>query len=280
MIPYSTNTLNHPIHMTEVNHPADTANKTLHRREEIVRLVSEQGKASVEELSARYTVSSVTIRNDLNHLNKKGLLIRSRGGAIACKINTIELPLQEKHTKNLNIKQKISQVAASLINNGDTVILDSGTTTQEIARRLDRHKDLIVMTNGLNVANELSRHEAIDMMMTGGHYRQKSMSFYGAQAEESLKQLRFDKVFLGVDGYDIEAGITTHFDPEARLNRLMCQGSREVIIVTDSSKFEQRGFQVILPFDQVDTLITDKGIPKRYLDELKRKGVNVLIVDE
>ena len=257
-----------------------TTNQTLDRREKIIRLVSEQGKAGVEELSTRFSVSAVTIRNDLNYLNKKGFLIRSRGGAIACKYNTTELPLEEKHTKNLSIKQKISQAAVSLISNGDTVILDSGTTTQEIARRLDSHENLIVMTNGLNVANELSRHKKIEMMMTGGHYRQKSMSFYGAQAEESLKQLRFDKVFLGVDGYDIEAGITTHFDPEARLNRLMCQCSRETIIVTDSSKFEKRGFQIILPFDQAGTLITDKGIPKRYLDELMRKGVNVIIADE
>lgn len=256
------------------------ANNTLHRREAIVRLISDQGKVGVEELSERFTVSTVTIRNDLNHLSNRGLLIRSRGGAIASKINTAELPLQEKHTRNLKIKQKIGQVAASLIKDGDTIILDSGTTTQEIARRLDDHKDLIVMTNGLNVANELSHHEKIEMMMIGGHYRQKSMSFYGARAEESLKQLHFDKVILGVDGYDLEAGITTHFEPEARLNRLMCECSREVIVVTDSSKFERRGLQVILLCDQADILVTDKGIPKHYRNELIKRGVKVLIVDE
>ena len=125
------------------------SNHTLQRREEIMRLMAEHGKAGVEELSKRFSVSTVTIRNDLSHLNDKGLVIRSRGGAIARKTSARELALSEKHGNNQDIKEKFGRYAATLINNGNTIILDSGTTSQEVAL----HKD-------------------IKLMMTGGHYRQ------------------------------------------------------------------------------------------------------------
>ena len=221
----------------------------------------------------------MTIRNDLNHLNSKKLLVRSRGGAIACKSSAIELPLDEKKSKNRYIKSLLGKAASELIQEGDTIILDSGTTTHETAKCLRNHNNVVVMTNGLNVATELALIPGIQLMMTGGRFRPKSMSFYGEQAEATLKQFRFDKLILGVDGYDIHAGITTHFDHEARLNRLMCKVSREIIVVADSSKFDIRGFQVILPFDQIGTLITDKGIPEKYHHKLAESGVNIIIVD-
>jgi len=252
--------------------------KTIERRESIIHLVKDNGKVDVEELVTKFNTSAVTIRGDLNILHSKGLLVRTRGGAIASTFLTKELSVNEKHTKNLGLKQKIGQFAASLINDGESVILDSGTTTEEIAKNMHSKLNLNVMTNGLNIADVLSHSESCNVMMTGGTLRRKSQSFYGGQSDKYLKQLRFDKLFLGVDGFELNSGITTHFEAEAILNRAMCDVSAETIVVTDSSKFGQHGFHIIRGFADFDRLITDDGIPESYVDMLEKNGVIVNIV--
>lgn len=251
---------------------------TIERRQEIVAQTNKIGKVDVAELATKYQVSTVTIRNDLNHLNKKGLVVRSRGGAVINSRIAKELSVKEKHCKHLSVKQKLAAVAASLINDGESIILDSGTTTEEIAKQLHHHNNLVVMTNGLNIAAELAITDGTEVIITGGTLRKKSLSFYGRQAEASLINLRFDKVFLGVDGIDEKAGLTTHFEHEANLNRLMCNISKEVIVVTDSSKFNRNGFYIISSLDDIDTLLTDSRIPQFYIDFLEKKHINVIIV--
>ena len=251
---------------------------TIERRQAIVELTNELGKVNVAELSEKYLVSTVTIRNDLNSLDKKGLIVRSRGGAVRNSRIAKELSIKEKHCEHLVVKQRLAVMAASLINDGESIILDSGTTTEEIAKQLHGHKNLVVMTNGLNIASELAVSEHTNIMMTGGTLRKKSLSFYGRQAESSLVNLRFDKVFLGVDGIDEKAGLSTHFDLEANLNRMMSQISRETIVVTDSSKFNRNGFYIISPLDGIDTLLTDSRIPAAYKDYLEQKRINLIIV--
>lgn len=251
---------------------------TIERRQEIVKKTNMVGKVDVAELAAEYQVSTVTIRNDLNHLNKKGLVVRSRGGAVINSRIAKELSVKEKHCKHLPVKQKLAAVAASLISDGELIILDSGTTTEEIAKQLHHHNNLVVMTNGLNIAAELAVSDGTEVIITGGTLRKKSLSFYGRQAEASLINLRFDKVFLGVDGIDEKAGLTTHFEHEANLNRIMCEISKEVVVITDSSKFNRNGFYVISSLDEIDTLLTDSRIPQSYIDYLESKHVNVIIV--
>jgi DeoR family transcriptional regulator of aga operon len=124
----------------------------------------------------------------------------------------------------------------------------------------------------------LQASEHIEVMMTGGTLRKKSMSFYGRQAEEHLERLRFDKFFLGVDGIDELSGITTHFEQEASLNRVMCKSARQVIAVTDSSKFNRSGFHIITAFDQIDILITDSNIPEQFKTLLEQAGVELILV--
>lgn len=116
--------------------------------------------------------------------------------------------------------------------------------------------------------------------MTGGTLRKTSYSFYGAQAEDALRHFRFDKLFLGTDGFDLSSGLTTHFDREASLNRVMCEVAREIILVTDSSKFGRSGYHFIRDFGGFNTLVTDSGIPDDYRSELKRLGVQVIIADQ
>lgn len=251
---------------------------TIERRQEIVGQTNETGKVDVAELAKKYLVSTVTIRNDLNCLDKKGLIVRSRGGAVINSRIAKELSVKEKHCEHILVKEKLAAVAASMINDGESIILDSGTTTEEIAKKLHNHDNLVVMTNGLNIATELASTQATEVIITGGTLRKKSLSFYGRQAELSLANLRFDKVFLGVDGIDDKAGLTTHFEHEANLNRMMCDISKEVIAVTDSSKFNRNGFYVISSLDAIDTLITDSRIPQSYKDYLEEKRINLIIV--
>ncbi|WP_348734099.1 transcriptional repressor AgaR [Rheinheimera texasensis] len=251
---------------------------TIERQQEIVRLTNAQGKVSVAELSQRFGVSEVTIRSDLAVLDSKRLLVRSRGGAMVNDDLSRELSLKEKRQKHSELKQRLGRAVAELIKDDERIILDSGTTTEEVAANLREHKNLIVMTNGLNIALELSQVDKVEVMMTGGTLRKKSMSFYGAQAEQALKNYQFDKVVLGVDGFDLKTGLSTHFEAEATLNRLMCEVAREVIVVTDSSKFDRRGFHLICSVMQVHTLVTDSGIPPLYVEELTRMGVQVHVI--
>ncbi len=250
---------------------------TIERRHDIVQMALDIGKVQVDDLVKKYGVSAVTIRADLNILDQKGLLVRARGGAVASNVITQELSIDEKHSEQLAVKRKLAEIACKYIHEGDTILLDSGTTTAEIARCLHHFKRLVVMTNGLNVAQNLVKAEGVEVLMTGGTLRKKSLSFYGRQAEESLQRYHFDKVILGVDGFDFHVGITTHFEYEAILNRLMCDVAKEIIVVTDSSKFNRSGVHKIRSFGDIDILITDEGIPDTFAQSLENDGVRIVI---
>ncbi|SEG57066.1 transcriptional repressor AgaR [Vibrio hangzhouensis] len=252
----------------------------IERRMEIVDVVNSDGKARVEDLASRFGVSSVTIRSDLSFLEKNGYVVRSHGSAIPNTGALAELTIQEKRHQNAGIKCQLGMAAAELINNGDTVILDSGTTTREIASNLKNVEDVVVMTNGLDVAMELSSASGVEVLMTGGVLRKKALSFSGSQAESSLKNYRFDKVFLGVDGFDLRTGISTYNEQEASLNRLMCEISEQVIAVADSSKFGKRSCHMIREFGNIHTLVTDTDIPQEYIQGLRDLDVNLILVEK
>lgn len=252
---------------------------TTERRHEIIQLTIAQGKVDVVELADRFAVSEVTVRSDLNVLGDRGLLIRTRGGAVASTRILQELSVPEKAAERLAIKRKIAQVAREFVDEGDALILDSGTTTAEIARCLTGIERLMVMTNGLNVAQNLAAIETVEVLMTGGKLRRKSLSFFGGHAEESLARYNFDTLFLGVDGFDLNAGITTHFEYEAMLNRKMCRSAKQIIAVTDSSKFNRSGVHRICGPDEIDVLITDTGIPDKFAQALEQSGVRIVLVE-
>ncbi|MFC3034601.1 transcriptional repressor AgaR [Pseudoalteromonas fenneropenaei] len=253
---------------------------TIERRHEIVQLIATKGKVTVPELAAHFSVSTVTIRSDLNELDQRGLIVRAHGGAMASSRLSKELSVNEKHDANQAVKQRLAVAVAKLIEDGESIILDSGTTTEEVAKSLAQHQNLVVMTNGLNVAQQLVSADGVEVRMTGGTLRKKSLSFYGRQAESNLQQFHFDKVVLGVDGLDLELGITTHFEYEAHLNRVMCEAARTVIAVTDSSKFARRGLHKILALDELDILVTDHGLPEDYRQAFTQAGVRLILVEQ
>ena len=253
----------------------------IERRKEIVRLTETAGKVDVDALAGRFGVSTVTIRNDLNALSTRGLVVRSRGGAVVSTRLTRELSFQEKHIENLPMKRRLGQATVDVVGHDTrSLLLDSGTTTEEVALSLLDRSGLTVMTNGLNIASALANSDGIEVLVTGGTLRKKSMSFYGRQAEESLRFLHFDKLVLGADGVDMQVGVTTHFEQEASLNRVMCDVASEVILVADSSKFGRRGSHIICSFRDIDSVVTDPGVPDQFVNELTDAGVDVHILSE
>lgn len=254
---------------------------TSHRREKISNMLKENGSVQVIDLAEQYSVSTVTIRKDLKFLEDKGIATRSYGGAMLNEtvISRDEIAIERKQTLHFNEKYQIGLAAAKLITANDAIILDSGSTTAQIAPHLAQKENITVVTNGLNVVNELARHDQLNVMLLGGTLRGKNQSFFGSHAENALKNLHVDKLFLGVDGFHMRRGITTHFEAEAILNRLMGKAAREIIVVTDSSKFDQVCLHKILEPTEVNHIITDKGIPSDYYDGLQRMGIEVTIVD-
>ena len=251
----------------------------IERRKEIVRQAESEGRVDVEKLAKKFRVSEVTIRNDLNALSGRGLVVRSRGGAVASTRLTRELSVQEKYNENLAIKRKLGEATVEHIGKDvRSVLIDSGTTTEEVARSLAGFTGLTVMTNGLNVATALADADGLEIKVTGGTLRPKSMSFYGRQAEDSLRFMHFDRLILGVDGFDMSVGIATHFEQEASLNRVMCEVSSKIIVVTDSSKFGKRGSHIICSHTDIDTLITDSDAPAETVEALRNAGIDVHLV--
>ncbi|ECF6065030.1 DeoR family transcriptional regulator [Salmonella enterica subsp. diarizonae] len=253
---------------------------TSERRELIIQRLRQQGSVQVSDLSVLFGVSTVTIRNDLAFLEKQGIAVRAYGGALICDSNTsgIEPSVEDKSSLNTALKRSIARAAVELIKPGHRVILDSGTTTYEIARLMRKHTNVIAMTNGMNVANALLEAEGVELLMTGGHLRRQSLSFYGDQAEHSLQNYHFDMLFLGVDAIDLERGISTHNEDEARLNRRMCEVAERIIVVTDSSKFDRSSLHKIIDTQRIDMIIVDEGIPVESLEGLRKSGIDVILV--
>lgn len=250
------------------------------RRRLIRQLIEKNERATVEELVERFSVSAVTIRGDLDALSEAGVLVRSHGGALRRDDALGDIPITVKETLRHPEKVRIAQAAVRLIQDGDTILLDSGTTTAEIARQIKflRFDALTVITNALNVAMELATVPSMRVILVGGVLRHMSFSLSGPQAEQTLRGLHADRLFLGVDGIDPEIGLMTPDLLEAQLNAAMIQIARETVVVADSSKFERRSVSVIAKLDVVRRVITDAGAPKAALDALRARGVQVVIV--
>lgn len=253
---------------------------TVYRRAKILEVLEEKGQITVKELSKMFNISEVTIRNDFAHLEKQNMLIRARGGAIQVKFSRLgfEPSLSDKQREFQAEKRRIGQAAVKLINEDDTILLDSGTTTTEIAKNLGQFKNLTIITNALNIANILSEFEGIKIFMPGGFLRKKSLSLVGVLADQSFEKFFCDKLFLGADGFDTSYGLSTANSEEAHLNQIMIKNTKKVIVVTDSSKFERRRFAFIAPISEVDIVITDSGIDSEHKNRLEKNGVEVITV--
>ena len=249
------------------------------RRRAIRGLLQEQPQVSVAELARRFGVSTVTVRADLTALDDIGALVRVHGGALP-RSESDELPIDIKQSLHRAEKVRIATAAVELIRDGETIILDSGTTTAEIAKQIRGLKlgSLNVITNALNVAVLLASVPFVNLVIPGGVLRRRSWSLSGPQAEQAIRDLQADTLFLGVDSLDPEVGLMTPYLLEAQLNAQMIRIARKVVAVTDSSKLLRRNLSVISPVEQVDLLITDRKADAQCIAAIRAHGVEVKLV--
>lgn len=252
---------------------------TNQRRASILQIMTDDGTVQVTDLVAQFGVSAVTIRNDLGALEDQGLVVRNHGGARLARTPPAEQSIQQKDELNYAQKERIGALAATLVRPGENVIIDSGSTTISLARHLREAQDVTVLTNGLNIAWELAPVPGVDLIMTGGLLRKQALSFQGTQAEATLQAYSFDKLFLGVDGFDLQFGLTTHHEAEASLNQKMVERAKKIIVLTDASKFGRVSLHRIVQLDRVHTVITDAGISAEYAKGLRALGIELLIAE-
>jgi DeoR family transcriptional regulator, aga operon transcriptional repressor len=248
------------------------------RRRETLELLQTEGRVLVRDLSKRFRTSLITIRKDLEFLHHQGQLERTHGGALPLRTGALrDRTLQEKERLHRQEKLRIAAAAVRMIRPGQVVILDSGTTTTAIARACRQFRSLTVITNATNIAQELAG-TSVEVLLTGGTLRKNSFSLVGPLAEESLRRLSADLLFLAVDGFDVRYGLTTPNLLEARVNRAMAEASRRTIVVCDSSKFGRRSLSLIMPVSAVHETITDRKITKPYLKALRDADIEVTLV--
>jgi DeoR family transcriptional regulator, aga operon transcriptional repressor len=247
------------------------------RRRAILESLKRDGRVLVLDLAKRFDTSQVTIRKDLEVLHVQRLLHRTHGGALPAREGALEDPtLREKEKLHHKEKLRIAAAAARTVQEGQVVVLDSGTTTTEIAKALRDFRNLTIVTNAVNIAAELSG-TAIDVILTGGTLRKNSFSLVGPIAEETLRRLNADLLFLGVDGFDVHYGLSTPNLLEAKVNRVMVEVAKRKIAVCDASKFGRRSLSLIVPPSALDEVITDRGIPQADARALRKAGIEVTI---
>lgn len=233
----------------------------------------------ISDLSKQFGVSAVTARGDVDSLCERNLLMRSHGGVIRSDRVVVDSPLEVKATRHHEEKVAIGKYAATLVEPGQTVLLDSGTTTLEVARALLQisPRGITVVTNSLAIASELTPASEINVIMIGGLLRHISQSFVGPQAQKMLSELHVDRFFLGVDGLDPESGTFTPDVLEAELNATMIRVARQTTVVADSSKIGRRSLTLIASTERIDQLVTDSSISSKDRAALESRGVKVLI---
>ncbi|MDE7407614.1 MAG: DeoR/GlpR family DNA-binding transcription regulator, partial [Muribaculaceae bacterium] len=217
----------------------------------------------VSDLASLLDVSAVTIRKDLTELEKESKLYRSHGKAILINPYINNRPINEKEKIATEEKKQIGRAAAKLVTQDDSIMIASGTTVVAFARAIHPHNRLTVISASLQVSDILADNEAIDIIQLGGMLRRSSRSVVGRTAEQALANFSCSKLFLGVDGIDLDFGLTTTDIREADLNRVMMRTSQKTIVLADSSKFRRRGFSKIANMDEIDLIITDSHIPDK-----------------
>lgn len=246
------------------------------RRIKILELIREDGHAKVQELSKIFGVTEVTIRQDLEELEKLGHIQREHGGAFLKDVGSVVKAGRPFNQSNMEEKQEIARKAVALIQEGDCIILDSGSTTTEIAKLLTRHRDLTVITNALNIAILLGENTGISLIVTAGEFKAPTISLTGKMAADSLTGLHANKLFLATAGISGDLLLTYPSINDLMVKTAMIAASDHVYLVADSHKFGVRAFASLGPASLVHTLITDSKISQENRDRMTAIGIDVL----
>ncbi len=249
------------------------------RLDQIVTLLHEEGRISVAELSDRFGVSAVTIRNDLATLEGQRRLVRTHGGAMLPPPPDSDLPaFALRKELHLGQKERIGRAAAELVRDGDAIALDASTTAWQIAHHLKDRRELTVVTNGLFIALEFVDSPGVTVVMPGGTLRPASASLVGEEGACILEGYHLQKAFFGAGGFTLEEGLTDTSPDEVDLKRRMLERSKEVIAVVDSSKWGQVTFAPLANVEQLQRVIVDDGAPEDMVQALRERGVQVVLV--
>ena len=251
----------------------------------LLELLTESGRVTVETAAERLDVSQATIRRDFDQLAQQQMITRTRGGAVANGVS-YDLPLRYKTAKHSEEKQRIGAAAAALVSPGMVVGLNGGTTTTEVARALAVRPDLssaaddaqlTVVTNALNIANELLVRSRMKIVVTGGVVRPQSFELVGPLGGGILREVTLDVALLGVDALDVTLGAAAHHEGEAAMNSLMVARAKRVVIIADSSKLGGHAFARICSVDRIETLVTDSSANPELVEGFRNAGLNVIV---
>ncbi len=245
------------------------------RRKKILELLNSNGSVRVTELSKLFSISEVTIRTDLADMEYKGLLTRVHGGAVSSYKPYYSMSLNQRLSTNQTQKEIIAGKIAGMIENNDTIMLNSGTTTLMVFRALPQDYNLSIVTNSISIALEGTSNPNFNIILLGGLINTKYQFTFGDDAIRQLKSYHADKLILSVDGIDTEHGFSTYYDKEAEIDRIMLQQSGVNIVAADHSKFDRRAFTKISDLSVADYIVTDTDIPETTKGKFSKNSIKI-----
>ena len=257
----------------------DTLDKLLkeERQQLILKVLQERKRVTIKELCDSFSTSAITIRRDLHDLSHYGLIQRTHRGAILALPIPPEIPVIQRMAQSKAYKEIIGKFAAELVFDGESVFIGSGSTTIFVARYLKDRENLTIVTNALNIATELASAEGITVVVTGGMLRASELSLIGHITEQALREVRVDKVIIGIPAISLEAGLTNDYLPEVMTDRTIIRMSPHLILVADHTKFDKIASAYVAPINQVTTLVTDSVADSAYLSRIEALGVGMII---
>jgi DeoR/GlpR family transcriptional regulator of sugar metabolism len=246
------------------------------RQQRILELIRENGSCKVTKLKDLFKVSEPTIRQDLKELEDQKLVLRQHGGACLLDFHSDTITLSVEGRGHIEEKKRIAKCARQFIHNGDSIILDSGSTVTELANLLDDAKDLNIITNGINIAIHLTNQTDNDVLLLGGQYKKPTASLTGDRGICMLRGLTVDYLFMATGGIDVKTGLSFPSFSDIELKKAMVGCAKKVILLADSSKVGKTKFATIDYLDKIDILITDSNIDKANKTELENKGIEII----
>lgn len=253
------------------------------RLQRIIEIIKKEKTVKVDDLAALFAITGATVRSDLRRLEIDNILIRTHGGAILREhseehvVSDRDLSYNKRLLQNLACKEAIGEAAASLINDGDSIMLDDGSTTFQVAKKLGLDKQITVITNGLNICFELSKNPSVQVIATGGMLNKPDLSYHGRAAEEFTSRYTASKAILGASGVSIQRGVTAPSEMKAELKKVMIGSSTELIIVADHTKIQKGSLMPVCNLSRVSILVTDDQAPEEALELFRKSGVVVII---
>lgn len=248
-----------------------------YRRDKIFELLQEDGSAKVQDLAKLFKVTEVTIRQDLEKLEREGLIVREHGGAYIKNVKDQVQAFSIVHQENLDKKERIAMKCLEFIESGDTIILDSGSTTTEVAKKLRGRKDLTVITNALNIALLLGAEPGIEVIVTGGEFKPPTLSLTGQKAADFFKGINVHKLFLATAGLSLKAGLTYPSISDLVVKKAMIDAAEITYLVADSTKIGKSSFASLGALSLIDYIITDDGIETKHKEIFKENDIELII---